>query len=184
MVVRLWVVVTIDVPRRNERTFYLPRLLGRGIRCLTVLQDCPKHAVGRDRDGEEQERVGIVALAGSSCHRRRGRTQTGVIALSPSAIKTPAGRRSVQASTRGPPSAVLPPWFVNLSSVPSYTLCLPSSHKTIAMDLRHNHGSEIQVVRANHDEAVDLVAIGGIHSVQVLLTVRVSHYTFISSFAC
>lgn len=40
------------------------------------------------------------------------------------------------------------------------------------MDLRHFHGSDVQVVRANHDDASDLVAIGGMHSVQVLLTVR------------
>ena len=40
-------------------------------------------------------------------------------------------------------------------------------------DFQYNHGSEVQVVRANHDEAPDLVAIGGMHSVHVLLTVRV-----------
>ncbi|KAI0811099.1 hypothetical protein BC629DRAFT_1589844 [Irpex lacteus] len=42
------------------------------------------------------------------------------------------------------------------------------------MDLRHNHGSDVQVVRANHDDASDLVALGGIHSVQVLLTTPTS----------
>lgn len=39
------------------------------------------------------------------------------------------------------------------------------------MDITHNHGSDVYVVRANHDDAVDLVAIGGTHSVQVILTV-------------
>lgn len=39
------------------------------------------------------------------------------------------------------------------------------------MDIRHDHGSEVQVVRANYDDAADLVAVGGMHSVQVLLTV-------------
>ncbi|KAI0693890.1 hypothetical protein BC835DRAFT_1275310 [Cytidiella melzeri] len=42
------------------------------------------------------------------------------------------------------------------------------------MDIRHSHGSDIQVVRANHDDASDLVAIGGMHSVQVLLTTPTS----------
>ncbi|KAI0340149.1 hypothetical protein BDW22DRAFT_1486417 [Trametopsis cervina] len=42
------------------------------------------------------------------------------------------------------------------------------------MDIRHNHGSDVQVVRANHDEAYDLVAVGGMHSVQVLLTTPTS----------
>lgn len=49
------------------------------------------------------------------------------------------------------------------------------------MDLRYNHGSEVQVLRANHDEATDLVAIGGMHSVQVLLTVCL-HAFFITAF--
>ena len=39
------------------------------------------------------------------------------------------------------------------------------------MDIRYDHGADVHVVRANHDDATDLVAIGGAHSVQVLLTV-------------
>ena len=39
------------------------------------------------------------------------------------------------------------------------------------MDIRYDHGSEIQAVRANCDDAPDLIAVGGVHSVQVLLTV-------------
>ena len=40
------------------------------------------------------------------------------------------------------------------------------------MDVRHAHGSDIHVVRAcHHDDGVDLLAVGGNHSVQVLLTV-------------
>ncbi|KAI0086674.1 hypothetical protein BDY19DRAFT_995682 [Irpex rosettiformis] len=42
------------------------------------------------------------------------------------------------------------------------------------MDLRHDHGSEVQVVRANQDDASDLVAVGGMHTVQVLLTTPTS----------
>ena len=42
------------------------------------------------------------------------------------------------------------------------------------MDLRHDHGADVHVVRANHDDATDLVAIGGAHSVQVLLIVSVA----------
>ena len=51
------------------------------------------------------------------------------------------------------------------------------------MDQRHNHGSQLHVVRANHDDATDLVAIGGAHSVQVLLTVRVRLTAFDESHA-
>ena len=40
------------------------------------------------------------------------------------------------------------------------------------MDLRYNHGSDIEVVRAFYDDAGDLIAIGGAYSVQVLLAVR------------
>ena len=39
-------------------------------------------------------------------------------------------------------------------------------------DIRYNHGSDIHVVRANKDDATDLLAIGGTHSVQVLQFVR------------
>lgn len=39
------------------------------------------------------------------------------------------------------------------------------------MDIRFDHGSDVQVVRANVDDAPDLLAVGGTHSVQVLLTV-------------
>ena len=42
------------------------------------------------------------------------------------------------------------------------------------MDIRYDHGADVHVVRANHDDAPDLVAIGGAHSVQVLLTVSVA----------
>ncbi|KIP02652.1 hypothetical protein PHLGIDRAFT_26486 [Phlebiopsis gigantea 11061_1 CR5-6] len=42
------------------------------------------------------------------------------------------------------------------------------------MDIRHDHGADVHVVRANHDDAADLVAIGGAHSVQVLLTTSTS----------
>ena len=55
----------------------------------------------------------------------------------------------------------------------SYTHRFLDLHRPKMMDLKYNHGSEIQVVRANQDDATDLVAIGGMHSVQVLLTVRV-----------
>ena len=50
------------------------------------------------------------------------------------------------------------------------------------MDIRFDHGSDIHVVRANCDDAPDLVAIGGTHSVQVLLTV--SHLSFERSRLC
>lgn len=47
------------------------------------------------------------------------------------------------------------------------------------MDVRHNHGTEVFVVRAcYHDDGADLVAIGGEHSVQVLLTVIVPSHSF------
>ena len=40
------------------------------------------------------------------------------------------------------------------------------------MDVRHYHGSDVHVVRACHnDDGIDLIALGGIHSVQVLQTV-------------
>lgn len=40
------------------------------------------------------------------------------------------------------------------------------------MDVRHNHGTDVFVVRAcHHDDGADLLALGGTHSVQVLLTV-------------
>ena len=39
------------------------------------------------------------------------------------------------------------------------------------MDITHNHGEDVHVVRANQDDAIDLIAIGGTHSVQVILTV-------------
>ena len=58
--------------------------------------------------------------------------------------------------------------LVKPSAAPSSTI---HTHTT-AMDLHYNHGSEVQVVRANYDEAPDLVAIGGMHSVHVLYTVR------------
>ena len=40
------------------------------------------------------------------------------------------------------------------------------------MDVRHSHGTEVFVVRACYeDDAADLVAIGGAHSVEVILLV-------------
>ncbi|EMD34509.1 hypothetical protein CERSUDRAFT_159048 [Gelatoporia subvermispora B] len=43
------------------------------------------------------------------------------------------------------------------------------------MDVRHNHNSDVFCVRAcYHDDAADLVAIGGAHSVEVLLTTPTS----------
>jgi len=41
------------------------------------------------------------------------------------------------------------------------------------MDVRHQHGSQLHVLRAcNNPDATDLVAIGGEHSVQVVAIVR------------
>nr|VWO99074.1 N/A [Ganoderma boninense] len=38
------------------------------------------------------------------------------------------------------------------------------------MDVRHSHGTEVHVVRACHeDDAADLIAVGGAHSVEILL---------------
>ena len=62
-VARLWAVVAVEVSGRHERTVVLSWLFGRGVGGLSILQDAPEHAVGRDRDGDEQERVGIVAFA-------------------------------------------------------------------------------------------------------------------------
>jgi len=43
------------------------------------------------------------------------------------------------------------------------------------MDVRHNHGSDVFVVRAcHHDDGADLVALAGSHTVQVLLTTPTS----------
>ncbi|KAI0956944.1 hypothetical protein AcW1_005499 [Taiwanofungus camphoratus] len=43
------------------------------------------------------------------------------------------------------------------------------------MDVRHTHGTDVYVVRAcYHDDGSDLVAIGGAHSVEVLLTTPTS----------
>lgn len=43
------------------------------------------------------------------------------------------------------------------------------------MDIRHNHGSDVYVVRAcHHEDGNDLVALGGTHSVQVLLVTPTS----------
>ena len=40
------------------------------------------------------------------------------------------------------------------------------------MDVRHSHGTEVHVVRACYeDDAADLIAVGGAHSVEVLLLV-------------
>ena len=58
----------------------------------------------------------------------------------------------------------------NFSSWPPHAAltCSPAT----TMDLRYDHGSEIHVVRANCDDAPDLIALSGEHSVQVLLVVR------------
>ncbi|TCD62608.1 hypothetical protein EIP91_006622, partial [Steccherinum ochraceum] len=43
------------------------------------------------------------------------------------------------------------------------------------MDVRHNHGSDVLVVRAcHHDDGADLLAIGGTQSVQIILTTLTS----------
>ena len=40
------------------------------------------------------------------------------------------------------------------------------------MDVRHSHGTEVHVVRACYeDDAADLIAVGGAHSVEILLLV-------------
>ena len=47
------------------------------------------------------------------------------------------------------------------------------------MDLRHDHGALIHVVRAcDNADAPDLVAIGGDNSVSVLLIVRLTHLLY------
>ena len=44
------------------------------------------------------------------------------------------------------------------------------------MDVRHSHGTEVYVVRACYeDDAADLIAVGGAHSVEVLLLVSAPH---------
>lgn len=45
-------------------------------------------------------------------------------------------------------------------------------NKNKDMDIRHEHGADVQVVRSSPDYAGDMVAIGGMHTVQVLLAVR------------
>lgn len=42
------------------------------------------------------------------------------------------------------------------------------------MDLKHTHPTQVHIVRASTcDDATDLVAIGGDHSIDVVLVVRV-----------
>ncbi len=47
-----------------------------------------------------------------------------------------------------------------------------SGLRSPAMDVRHSHGTEVFAVRACYeDDAADLIALGGAHSVEVLLLV-------------
>jgi len=47
-----------------------------------------------------------------------------------------------------------------------------SSHPRTSMDIRYNHGSLIHCLRASHSQdALDLLAVGGEHSVAVLQVV-------------
>lgn len=144
MVVRLWVVVTVDVSWRNERIFKLPWLFRGGICLLAVLKNSPEDTVGRDGDGKKQEWVRILVLRGSHMFQVRARLNR------------------KQTST--------PSWPDAHGSTASATT---TNAKMPPPDIRHSHGSDIQVVCANKDDAPDLIAIGGMHSVQVLQFVRV-----------
>ena len=57
------------------------------------------------------------------------------------------------------------------STLPS-TLQPLTANSPSLMDVRYSHGTEVYVVRACYeDDAADLIAIGGAHSVEVLLLV-------------
>ena len=57
-----WVVVPIDVPRRNERVFGLSGLFGGGVGGLTVLQNQPEQAVRGCGDAKKEEGIWVVAF--------------------------------------------------------------------------------------------------------------------------
>ena len=57
------------------------------------------------------------------------------------------------------------------ASVSCRSLFFPSAH-LLNMDIRYNHGSPIHCLRASHtQDASDLLAIGGEHSIAILRVV-------------
>lgn len=145
------------VTRGYEGIVVLARLSRGGIGDGSVLEGCVESSEGEGRDAEEDERIRKLVVW--CCHRNRKerRRLFGPVALSLPFLTTPNTLLHPRARAR---SRVL-----LLSSA-------LSSCFSAKMDVRHSHGTEVFAVRACYeDDAADLIAVGGAHSVEVLLLV-------------
>lgn len=145
------------VTRGYEGVVVLAGLGRGGIGDGSVLEGCVESGEGEGGDAEEDERIRKLVVW--CCHRNRKerRRLFGPVALSLPVLTTPNILHTPRARAR---RRVL---------LPSSALSRRFSPK---MDVRHSHGTEVFAVRACYeDDAADLIAVGGAHSVEVLLLV-------------
>lgn len=129
--------------------------LGRGGVCrCSVFESGVEGNEGEGRDGEEEERIGSLVLRRHPLRLQCHCSSSGDRNAFPGA-QTAQNARTCSTRPRPPPP---PP---RRSHSPART-----------MDVRHSHGTDVFVVRSCYeDDAADLIALGGAHSVEVLLLV-------------
>ena len=145
--------------------------LGRGwMGDSPVLEGCVEGDEGETSDGDEEEGIGMSP--GRVGHRA---DLAACASLSPPSSKTGRVPEAAPAlnTTRARADCKTRPHLASSPQPPS-----PVPEAKVAMDVRHSHGSTVHVVRACcEDDAADLIAVGGDHSVEIIQIVRRASFT-------